>query len=73
LPRPWAAISDEEDPADAARDAARAWDDAYARQDVEALRAMVKRAFPRLALRPQKAKMDYSPDRFDWDGADLPQ
>ena len=37
--------------------------------DLETLRAMVKRAFPRLTLRAPAVYNDNSPTRFDWDGA----
>jgi hypothetical protein len=56
----------------AAADAVAAWDEAAKRSDTSTLRAMIKRAFPRLALRPHERWGDHSPARFDWDGASLP-
>lgn len=52
----------------AAAEAVAAWDEATKRGDTAALRAMIKRAFPRLALRPQEKWGDHSPTRLDWDG-----
>ena len=64
-----AGVEEPEDAAAAAADAAAAWDNAQARGDLETLRAMVKRAFPRLTLRAPTVYNDNSPTRFDWDGA----
>jgi DNA invertase Pin-like site-specific DNA recombinase len=66
-----ASLETPESPVAAAEDAARAWDEAWERGDIPALRAMVKRAFPRLALRPGEYWGDHSPARFDWDGQSL--
>jgi site-specific DNA recombinase len=55
----------------AAADAVKAWDDARAAGDTPALRAMIKRAFPRLAVKPPAKWGDHSADRFDWDGESL--
>jgi site-specific DNA recombinase len=66
-----AALEAPESPSAAVEDAARAWDEARERGDVQALRAMVKRAFPRLTLRPGERWGDHSPSRFDWDGQSL--
>jgi DNA invertase Pin-like site-specific DNA recombinase len=52
----------------AAADAAQAWTDAMQRRDFDAMRVMVKRAFPRLALRPQSGWNDHSAERIDLDG-----
>jgi len=52
----------------AAADAVAAWDEAERRGDTTVLRAMVKRAFPNLALRPHEKWGDHSPLRFAWDG-----
>jgi DNA invertase Pin-like site-specific DNA recombinase len=65
-----AGLEEPEDAAAAAADAAAAWDDAQARGDLETLRAMVKRAFPRMTLRAPAVYNDNSPTRFDWDGTD---
>jgi len=65
-----AGIDEPEDADTAAADAAQAWDDAKARGDFPALRAMIKRAFPHLTLRPARKWNDHSPTRFDWDGSD---
>jgi hypothetical protein len=56
----------------AVQDAAREWDAAKAAGDFDTLRAMVKRAFPRLTLMPPLRRMDHRVERFDWDGATLP-
>jgi site-specific DNA recombinase len=56
----------------AVQDAAREWDVAKAAGDFDTLRAMVKRAFPRLTLMPPQRRMDHRMERFDWDGATLP-
>jgi DNA invertase Pin-like site-specific DNA recombinase len=56
----------------AARDAAREWDEAKAEGDFDTMRAMVKRAFPRLTLTPPERHMDHRVERFDWDGVTLP-
>nr|MDT0664141.1 helix-turn-helix domain-containing protein [Micromonospora sp. DSM 115978] len=59
-----------------AADVAAAWDDAERDGDLETIRAMVRRTFPRLTLRPSRRHGDNSPERFDWDAtgtpADLP-
>lgn len=52
----------------ASADAVAAWDDAYARRDVPALRALIRRAFPDLTLAMPARWGDHSPDRFRWDG-----
>ena len=57
----------------AAADAVAAWDEATDRGDTAALRAMIKRAFPHLALRPHAKWGDHSPARLDWDGPATPQ
>lgn len=67
-----ASLDDTETDEAAAQDAASIWDEAYERNDVEALRAMVKRALPSLAIRPDKKPPQQPRDRFDWDGTDLP-
>ncbi|HEX3781301.1 MAG TPA: recombinase family protein [Pseudonocardiaceae bacterium] len=53
-------------------DAVRDWNEAEQRGDLDTLRAMVRRAFPRLTLRPPAYYRDHSVGRFDWDGATLP-
>jgi hypothetical protein len=55
----------------AVQDAAHEWDVAKAAGDFDTLRAMVKRAFPRLTLMPPQRRMDHRVERFDWDGAML--
>jgi hypothetical protein len=72
IDRKLASLKDEETDEAATEDAARTWDEAYGRGDVQALRAMVKRAFPRLAIRPHERRLHHTADRFDWDGKDLP-
>jgi site-specific DNA recombinase len=52
----------------AMHDAVREWDEAQRAGDVAALRAMVRRAFPNLTLKPASARGDRSPARFLWDG-----
>jgi hypothetical protein len=52
----------------AAADAVAAWDDAQARSDVAAMRAMVKRTFPKLTVGPQTFYNDHGPHRLLWDG-----
>jgi site-specific DNA recombinase len=52
----------------AAESAVRAWDDAVAAGDRNALRAMIRRAFPNLAIRPPAHWLDHNPARFLWDG-----
>jgi hypothetical protein len=52
----------------AAADAVAAWDDAKARGDVAALRAMVKRTFPSLTVAPQTFYNDHGPHRLLWNG-----
>jgi len=62
-----------EEPEDAgAAAAARAWDEAYATGDITTMQAMVKRAFPRLTLRPREFYYDNRPERIDFDGDFLP-
>jgi hypothetical protein len=63
-----ATLEEPEDPHAAAADAAQAWDTAQARDDTAALRAMIRRAFPRLVLKPGARYGDRSPQRFLWDG-----
>lgn len=65
-------LDEPEDGHVAAADAARAWDDAMAAEDWSTLRAMVRRAFPKLTVRPQARRGDHSVDRFDFDGTSLP-
>lgn len=55
----------------AAGDAAAAWHDAEQRGDFEFMRAMARRAFPRLTIKPQAFYNDHTIDRIDWDGATL--
>jgi site-specific DNA recombinase len=62
-----------EDPHAAGRDAAREWDEAEAVGDIAALRAMVRRAFPNLTLKPASSRGDRSPERFLWDGPRPPK
>jgi hypothetical protein len=63
------AALDEPETADvAAHDAANTWDQATARGDVDTLRTLVRRAFPRLTLIPSDKRGDHSTTRFDWDG-----
>ena len=62
-----------DDPHAAMRDAAREWDEAEAAGDIAALRAMVRRAFPNLALIPARSHGDRSPERFLWDGPRPPK
>jgi hypothetical protein len=57
----------------AAADAAHAWAEAVEQRDFAAMRSMVKRAFPRLALRPQARFNDHSAMRIDLDGECLRQ
>jgi hypothetical protein len=73
IDRKLASLNDTETDEAAAKDAAYTWFDAKEREDLVALRAMVKRAVPRLAIRPQVRSMQNTPDRFDWDGKDLPK
>jgi site-specific DNA recombinase len=62
------AAMDEPEAAEAAADSAvRAWDDATTAHDIPTRRAMIKRAFPRLTVRPPTGWGDHSPDRFIWD------
>jgi site-specific DNA recombinase len=58
-------------PATAVVDAVREWDDAEQRGDLDTLRAMIRRAFPRLTLHPPTYYRDHSVERFDWDGTKL--
>jgi DNA invertase Pin-like site-specific DNA recombinase len=64
-----AALEEPEDARAATADAAAAWDEAAARGDLDTLRAMTRRAFPRLTLRAGARWGDHSAARFDWDGA----
>ena len=50
-------------------DATQAWRDAVDAGDVTAQRALIRRAFPRLALEMPRRYGDHSPERFCWDGA----
>jgi hypothetical protein len=68
LDKALAGIDEPEDADTAAADIAQTWDDAKARGDLDTLRAMIKRAFPNLTLRPATSWNDHSPTRFDWDG-----
>jgi site-specific DNA recombinase len=62
------AALDEPEAAEAAADSAvRAWDDATNAHDIPTRRAMIRRAFPRLTIRPGSVYGDHSPDRFIWD------
>jgi site-specific DNA recombinase len=55
-------------PADtAAADAVAAWEDAWTRHDIPAMRAMIKRTFPNLTLTPQTHYNDHGPHRLLWD------
>lgn len=56
-----AELEEPEDPHAAAVDAAAAWDDAAARGDLDTLRAMTRRAFPRLTMRAGSRYGDHSP------------
>ncbi|WP_410583679.1 recombinase family protein [Amycolatopsis sp. lyj-108] len=53
-------------------DVTAVWDEAEAAGDTEVLRAMVRRAFPALTLRPHTRSGDFAVTRFDWDGNTLP-
>lgn len=66
-----AELDDVETPETAIGEATRTWEEAKAKEDVDALRAMVKRAFPRLAIRPHEMPLDLRPERFDWEGESL--
>lgn len=63
-----AALDEPEAAEAAATSAVRAWDDAVAAGDRNALRAMIRRAFPNLTLRPPEHWLDHNPARFLWDG-----
>jgi hypothetical protein len=52
----------------AAADAAHAWAEAVEQHDFDAMRIMIRQAFPRLALKPQTEYNDHSPIRVDLDG-----
>jgi hypothetical protein len=67
-----ASLEEPESVGGAVQDAARAWDEAKAEGDFDTMRAMVKRAFPRLTLTPPERRMDHRVERFDWDGATRP-
>jgi site-specific DNA recombinase len=67
-----AALEEPETAQVAAQDATAEWDKAQAAGDFDTMRAMVKRAFPRLTLIPPARRMDHRVERFDWDGATLP-
>jgi DNA invertase Pin-like site-specific DNA recombinase len=60
-------------PVTVAADMAADWDRAAEDGGLDTMRAMIRRAFPRLALRPQAMQGDFSVTRFDWDGATLPE
>jgi len=62
------ALEAPDDPHAAMRDAARERDEAEAAGDIAALRAMVRRAFPGLTLRPARPGGDRAPERFLRDG-----
>ena len=53
---------------DAANDAISTWDEAERIGDAATQRAMIKRAFPRLAIVPRRYYGDHKAERFDWDG-----
>ncbi|MCI0690008.1 MAG: recombinase family protein [Sporichthyaceae bacterium] len=66
-----AALDSRISPADlaaAAADAVAAWNEAASAGDMAAMRAMIRRTLPALALRPGRYYRDHSPERFDWDG-----
>jgi site-specific DNA recombinase len=65
-------LDDGADAGAAAEDAAREWDAAEAAADFATMRAMVRRAFPRLTVLARRGPGDHSPDRLDWDGQSLP-
>jgi DNA invertase Pin-like site-specific DNA recombinase len=67
-----ARIDEPENAHAAAADAARAWDEAEAAGDMRTMRAMIKRAFPRLTLKPRESYFDNSPERIDLEGVTLP-
>jgi DNA invertase Pin-like site-specific DNA recombinase len=67
-----ARLEEPEDAGAAAADAARAWDEAVAADDMKTLRAMVKRAYPRLTLRPRDYYFDNRVERIDYTGKSLP-
>lgn len=63
-----------DEPVDGVRvsaDVAAEWDQAAERGDFETMRAMIRRAFPRLMLRPPAHFRDHSFTRFDWDGTSV--
>ena len=62
-----------DDPHSAMRDVAGEWNRAEAAGDIAALRAMVRRAFPNLTLKPATSRGDRSPERFLWDGPRPPK
>jgi DNA invertase Pin-like site-specific DNA recombinase len=68
LTRTLAQLDLPEDPRAVARDVARDWDTAKAVGNIDALRMMIRTAFPNLTLRRALRYMDYDPNRFDWDG-----
>ena len=51
-----------------AADAIQAWDEAMDRHDLPMIRAMIKRAFPHLAIAPQTGRNDHGPHRILRDG-----
>lgn len=63
-----AALDEPEAAETAAESAVRAWDDAVTARDRNARRAMIRRAFPNLAIRPPEHWLDHNPARFLWDG-----
>jgi DNA invertase Pin-like site-specific DNA recombinase len=64
-------LADTETSETAIGEATRTWNKAKDKKDIDALRAMVKRAFPRLAIRPHEKPLDLRPERFDWEGESL--
>lgn len=67
-----ATLDEPTDPVAAATDIADDWDWAAEQGDFDTLRAMIRRALPRLTLRPPARWGDHSVTRFDWDGTTLP-
>ena len=72
LRRELAALDEPEGAGTASSEAAAEWDKAEAAGDTAAMRAMIRRAFPNLVLRPAARRGDRSPQRFAWDGPRLP-
>jgi hypothetical protein len=56
----------------ATADAVRTWEKAKAAGDFPAMRAMIKRAFPKLTLTPSRHFNDHSPDRIVWEPTTRP-